>query len=86
MLVKAHLKHESKYFLSGKHFKNSIHILDDLYDSDNPQLKDKLSLVLGDILWVLNSNLNKDFPQRIDIDILVELEMPVIGVLNEESC
>ena len=86
MLVKAHLEHESKYFLSWKHFKHSIHILGDLYDSDNPQLKDKLSLVLGDILWVLNSNLHKDFPQRIDIDILVELEMPVIGVLNEESC
>ena len=86
MLVKAHLKHKSKYFLSGKHFKHSLHVFHDLYDSDNPQLKDKLSLVLGDILRVLNSNLHKDFPQRIDIDILVELEMPVIGVLNEESC
>lgn len=63
MFVKAHLKHELEYFLCRKHLKQSIHILHNFDDSNHPQLEDKFSLVLGDILRILNSNLNEDLPQ-----------------------
>lgn len=57
MFVKAHLKHKIEYFFCRKHFKDSANILKDLYSGYNPQLDDKLSLVLGDILWILKGDL-----------------------------
>ena len=85
MLIKTHLKHEFKYFLCRKHFKHSIHILHNLNNRNHPQLEDKLSLVLGDVLRILDSNLDQNLPQRIDVNILVELEESMVGILTEEG-